>query len=74
MVVEILTNGRQVYNSGDANPCVNLRVADARNLKKLWAMYRASCEDDLLFCGNGLAGGIVGRGKLKRLLSVKSVS
>jgi hypothetical protein len=65
--MEILTNGRQVYNGGDANLGVEFLVADARDLEKLRAVQRTSCEDDLLLRRNCLTGDVVGRGKLERL-------
>jgi hypothetical protein len=67
MIMEILTDGRQVYDGGDANLGVELLVADARDLEKLRAVQRTSCEDDLFLRRNCLAGDVVGRGKLKGL-------
>jgi len=65
--MEILTNGRQVYNGGDANLGVEFLVADARDLEKLRAVQRTSCEDDLLLRRDCLASDVVGRGKLENL-------
>jgi hypothetical protein len=60
VVVEVLANTRQVYDRGNADLGVEFWVADARDLKKLRAVQRTSCEDDLLLCRNGLVGGVVG--------------
>jgi hypothetical protein len=38
MIMKILTDSRQVYNSSNANLGVEFRVADARDLKKLRAV------------------------------------
>lgn len=66
MIMEILTDGRQVYDGGDANLGVEFLVADARDLEKLRAVQRTSCDDDLLLRRNGLASDVVGRSKLER--------
>jgi hypothetical protein len=67
MIMKILTDSPQVNNRRNANLGVEFRVADARDLKKLRAVQRTSCEDDLLLRRDCLASDVVGRGKLENL-------
>jgi len=67
--MKVLTDTWQVHNCGNADFGMEFGIANARDLEQLRAVQRTSCEDDLLLCRDGLAGGIVARGKLERLVS-----